>query len=188
MQEFIEDINSELPNLSTYRIYKLLNHIKFRYQYYGTFWLWKREWPKKLWISERQMTYFINLMINYWFLEVKKVIVWNRKFTCRIYKVSSYLKEIITEIKDYVKVSNLSDKIKSWNNSQDTLNYLKGIVTLKTKYNKTSFKLNGIKYTLWKWWILNLDTNKMIWLFDLLMEYYGENKIYNLAYKLKILW
>ena len=192
LQWFIQDIHEELPNLNTRAIYKIFCSMKGRNKKYWIFWLWKRDWAK-FFISNRQMTYFIDIMIKYWFLEVSWEALSKGMFKCRLFKASKQLKEYFTQIKDVIvtKISNLSDRIKDWNNSQDITSYISTITTITTKYRIKKFEYMWIKYIIWKNKyknkILNTDTNKWLSLFDFLLEIKNE-KVFTLAYNLWIVW
>lgn len=190
MQEFIEEIHWLYPNLWTKAIYKMFCSMKGRDKKYWNFWLWKRDWSK-FFVSERQMTYFINIMINYWFLEE----VWNancRGFKCRVFRASNQLKKYFTQIKDVVvsKISHLTDRIKEWNN-QDIKSYLSSLVDIRRKWNKETFKYNWLKYVIWKRQyegiIYDTSENRGLNLFDFIQKITWKNVIETALY-IKIIW
>lgn len=188
LQSFIEDINWEYPKLGKVAIYKMFCSLKGKHKKYNTFWLWKRE-GAKFFVSARQMQYFINVMIDYGFIDIVWETKGSRWFTCRIFKASKQLIEYFKQIKDVIltKVSNLSDRIKTWNKNQDISTYLSSMVKIK----KWRFNYEWVKYVIWKGVhngkILNTDTKRGLTLFDFLLETNNKN-IVNLAINLKIVW
>jgi len=188
LQEFIKEINWLYPRLKPKAIYKMFCSMKGREKKYWIFGMGKRDWAK-FFISERQMQYFINVMIDYWFLEIKWEVSSNRRFRCRVFKASKQLLEYFKQIKDVVlvKCSNLTDRIKDWNNSNDISSFF----TIQTKYRKQYFKYDGVIYILWKdrykGVIYDTMNNKGIKLFDFINMIW-DNNIIKTAIKLKIIW
>lgn len=98
---FIEEIIWEIPKLTEKKVYKIFCSMKERNKKYWNFWLGKRD-GFRFWISERQMQYFVNLMLDYWFLSIEKEVYSSRGFKCRVFKASEQLKQYFICIKDYV--------------------------------------------------------------------------------------
>jgi hypothetical protein len=175
MNNFIDEIHEILPNIPKKKIFKVLVWIKGRKLKYKNIWLWKRDW-EKYWISTRQMTYIINLLVDTWHLEVIGSALVKKTFKCRVYKISSYLKDILANLKDVVlnKIDNLSDRIKNFellNNCSDYINNT--IWFYKIKYWKKYFTYNWVIYIIhnrWKYKDLIFDTTwnwKVFWLFNI---------------------
>lgn len=136
MQEFIKEINWELPKISTRRIYTVLMSIKGRLKKYKTIWLGRRDWPKFN-ISERQMPKLINLLIDTWHLIEKWHTRGSRWFSCRVYELSDYLKRELANLKDYVKA-----KFEYIN----PVEYVKARFAYKIKYGRIKFEVDWNKY------------------------------------------
>lgn len=188
LNSFIEDIIWEIPKLTEKKVYRIFCSLKARNNKYSTFWFGKRD-GARFGVSCRQMTYFINLMIDYWFLKMnwEAYTKWGHK--CRVFKASKQLKEYFIDIKDYVfsGIKNLTEWIRNWNNSQDIASYLSTTVIIR----KDRFNYEWVKYIIGKrkheWKIYNTETWRGLTLFDFLLEIYNEN-ILNLAFKLRIVW
>lgn len=141
MQSFINDIIWEIPKLTEKKVYKIFNSIKYRQKTYKNLGLGKRD-GIKYGISTRQMTYFINLMVDYGFLEVKWYARAKTGHKCRIFKVSKQLQVYLDQLKDYVftKIDNLSAKIKTFCDYNNTITYVKGLAWVKRKFKRYDFE------------------------------------------------
>ncbi len=177
MQNFIDEINSEIPKISKKNIFKLLMKLKWRFKKYNKIWLGKRDW-QNYWISTRQMTYFIDLLINTWHLIENWKTRTKDNFICRTFKLSKYLIEELSKLKDYVltKVENLSDRIKKWEDQNDCVNYIKNNYGFyKEKSRKKWFKVDWLIYVIHTYWnyenmIFDTTQNKVFTLFNFIKE------------------
>jgi len=155
MQWFIQDIIWEIPKLTERKVYRIFCSMKARYKKYWNFWLGKRDWFR-FWVSERQMQYFVNLMIDYWFLSIEDEVYSSRGFKCRVFKASKQLIEYLLKIKDYVLYTYV-----------DPVAYVKARFTYKIKYSKLEFKVKWNKYIIhlrgrFKDKIYDVSENKII--------------------------
>ena len=180
LQDFITEINWEIPKISKKRIYRIFCSLKWRVKKYSKFGIGKRD-GIKFGISERQMTYFINLMTDYWFLEVSGETRGGRGFMCRLFTASEQLKEFFLQIKDVIitKVTNLTDRIAQWNKNTDWIQYLSTMVIIKRKYWENKFKYNWVKYVIPRWNKYIYNTQDQIWmnLFDFMDSIWDKNII-----------
>jgi hypothetical protein len=193
LNEFIKEIIWEIPKLNERKVYRVFCWIKARQKKYWTFWLWKRD-GYRYWISCRQMTYFINLMIDYWFLEIKGHARSKTGHKCRIYKASKQLKTYLNQIKDYVfkKIDNLTQKIKWFCEYNNTITYIKSLSGVKRKFKRYDFEYIW-EYYLVFWdneiWRKNKILRKSDWkimnLFDFIKETSGKT-VYETALFLNI--
>ena len=156
MKEFIDEIIWEIPVLTEKRVYKIMCSIKARQKKYWSFGLWKRDWSR-FWISDRQMQYFINLMLDYGFISVDGTTRSSRWFPCRVFKASEQLLGYLSQIKDYV--------FKKFEYI-DPIAYVKSMFSVVKKWSKLVFKVSWIKYTIniyWKFkWVIYDTQNNCI--------------------------
>jgi len=122
---FTEEIHELIPKITKRKAYYLLCSMRGRYKKYWVFGIGKRD-GKRFWISERQMSYFVKLLVDYWFLEKKREVIGSRNYPCAIYKASKALQEMFLQIRDGINVSNLTQRIKDFNESHNTFEYLRG--------------------------------------------------------------
>lgn len=177
MQDFINEINWEIPKISKRTVFKILVWLKLRYKKYSKIWLWKRDW-EKFNISERQMTYFIDLLIQTWHLLIDWETRTKKWFLCRVFKLSDYLKEELFKLKDkvFTKVDNLSERVKKWESENNTIDYIKNNFWFyKEKIWKKWFKYNGVIYVIPTKWeyenkIFDTTQNKIFTLFNFIKE------------------
>jgi len=136
LKSFIDEIIWEIPKLTQKKVYKIFCSMKQRNKRYWTFWLGKRD-GFRFWISERQMQYFVNLMLNYWFLSIDSEVRSSRGFKCRVFKASKELLWYFKQIKDYV--------VKKFEYI-DPVAYVKARFTVKKEWWKLKFKVNWNRY------------------------------------------
>ena len=148
MQDFLEDIQEIIPKITKRKAYFLLCSIKGRVEKYWKFGIWKRD-GHKFGISERQMQKFIALLRDYWYINKVAQVRGSRGFMCSLYKVSSVMKEFFNEIRGGIKTSNLTDRIKQFNSSHNTFDYLRGYWVVK--YKKLIIDNRYIVYNKWKY-------------------------------------
>ena len=172
MQELLESIQIEIPNITEKKLFKLLCAMKWRNEQYSKFWLWKRDGPK-FWISERQMRKLVTLLLDYWYMTIGGHVKGSRWFKCRIFRASSVLKDILQSVRQGLNgicksVWNLSDRIRAFNSSHNTFNYLKGQWVVK--YNKMIIWDRYIVYNKWKYKdsVYDSQDNKKLTLFEYL--------------------
>lgn len=142
MNEFISEIIWEIPKLTEGKVYRIFCSIKARQKKYWVFGLWKRD-GFRFWVSERQMQYFVNLMLDYWFLSIDSIVYSSRWFKCRVFKASKQLLWYLNEIKDYVK------KVFTY---VDPIAYVKTRFITKKVWSKLKFKVHWERYIIHLRW------------------------------------
>jgi len=185
---FIEDINETYPKLRKDKILKIFCSMKLRNKKYWVFGIGKRDWDKFC-ISQRQMQYFINMMIDYWFLSTSRKVRWSSWYICRVYKASKELLGYFTQIKDVVlvKCSNLTQRIKDFNNT----NTFSSMFKVEVRGNVRFIKEWWVKYKIWRGVyegkVYDSINNTWYNLFDFI-NFIWDNNIIKTCIKLKIVW
>jgi hypothetical protein len=142
LKSFINEIIWEIPKLTERKVYRIFCSMKARQKKYWTFWLGKRD-GFRFWVSERQMQYFVNLMINYWFLSIDSEVKSSRGFKCRVFKASKQLLNYFIQIKDYVATK--FEYI-------DPVAYVKARFIIKKVWSKLKFKVHWDRYIIHLRW------------------------------------
>lgn len=189
MQDFLENIQEIIPKITKRKAYLIVCAMKWRGENYWSFGIWKRDGPK-YGISERQMSYFIALLVDYWYIKPVAKVRWSRGYLCTIYKASSIMKDIMASVRQGLnwvckRVANLTDRIKQWNESNNAYDYLVN----EWKVKKWKLILQDGDYIIDKKWrrlniIYNTVNKSKISLFDYLR---GTKSVYEMSLILKII-
>lgn len=142
LKSFIDDIILEIPKLTEKKVYRIFCSMKARNKKYWTFGLGKRD-GFRFGISERQMQYFVNLMLDYWFLSIDSEVRSSRGFKCRVFKASKQLLSYFIQIKDYVV-----NKFEYINPTD----YIKARFITKKVWSKLKFKVSWNRYIIHLRW------------------------------------
>jgi len=188
MQDFLEDIQEIIPKITKRKAYFLLCSIKGRVEKYWKFGIWKRD-GHKFGISERQMQKFIALLRDYWYINKVAQVRGSRGFMCSLYKVSSVMKEFFNDIRGGIKTSNLTDRIKQFNISHNTFDYLRGYWVVK--YTKCIIQDRYIVHKRakgkYKDYIFDSEERKPITLFEFL-RIYNNRTLIEQSRELGLIW
>ena len=143
MKDFIDEILWELSHLTQKQVYRLFCSMNQRIKQFWDFWMWKRD-GIRFWLSERQMQKFINLMIDYGFLKIKRRVRSNRGFLCRLFSASEELLKYFWEIRNFV--------LKKFKYINPKEYMLARFPVIRDRYWKLEFRVNGQKYFVNKRW------------------------------------
>ena len=176
MQDFLEDIQEMIPKITKRKAYLIVCTMKWRCEKYWSFGLWKRDGPR-YGISERQMSYLIALLVDYWYIKVVAKIRGSRGFICSVYKASSVMKEVMAKLRQglnwlCVAKGNLTDRIKQFNSSHNTFDYLRTL--WKVKYTKLIIDARYIVHKRAKKyenWVYDSEKGSALTLFEFLRIY-----------------
>lgn len=140
------------------------------------------------------MTYFIDLLLDYWYIQDVAQTRGSRWFMCRIFKASSVMKDILQSVKQWLNgisksVWNLSDRIRAFNASHNTFNYLKGQWVVK--YNKLiiwdRYIVHKRSLSKYKNHLFDSIERKPVTLFEYL-RITDRSTVYEKALHLKLIW
>ena len=191
-QELINEIKELKPHIPCRSIRVILKSIYWRSKKYQEIFLSRRN-SSDLWIKENHYRIIVELLRDFGYITIEN----KHDKTLRLasksikvkkygYKVSDFFQKILNTFeKTKVYISNITDRIKQFNSSHNTFEYLKGYWVVK--YNKLIIWDRYIAKRKWKYsdFIYDSYENKKLTLFEYLREW---KELITFCRELNLIW